>query len=171
LLTLARADRAETMPHPVNVGEIVDERLAAWSALADERGVRLETVPRDGAVALATPGRLEQVLDNLLANALDATPRGSAITVSVHLSGSAIEVHVADEGPGMSASDRARAFDRFWRAGHGEHGFGLGLAIVQRLVTADGGRTELRESASGGLDAVVTLRRAERYPESQQPDR
>jgi signal transduction histidine kinase len=171
LLTLARADRAETAPRPVDVTEIVDERLAAWSAFADELGVRLEVEPCQHAWALATSGRLEQVLDNLLANALDASPVGSAITLSIRPSDTVVELHVADEGSGMSVGDRERAFDRFWRAGHAKDGFGLGLAIVERLVTADGGRTELRESATGGLDAVVTLRRDGRTGESAQPDR
>ena len=171
LLTLARADRAESAPHPVDVTEIVDERLASWSAFADELGVRLVVEPRQHAWALATPGRLEQVLDNLLANALDATPDGSAINVSIRPLDTVVELHVADEGPGMNAGDRERAFDRFWRAGHAKDGFGLGLAIVERLVTADGGRTELRESAAGGLDAVVTLRRAGRTGKLPQPDR
>ena len=65
-----------------------------------------------------------------------------------------------DEGPGMNADERKRAFDRFWRARDGGDGFGLGLAIVERLLVADGGEIELREAASGGLDAVMRLRRA-----------
>ena len=60
----------------------------------------------------------------------------------------------------MNADERKRAFDRFWRARDGGDGFGLGLAIVERLLVADGGEIELRESASGGLDAVVRLRPA-----------
>jgi signal transduction histidine kinase len=68
-------------------------------------------------------------------------------------------VHVVDEGPGLTDEERERAFDRFWRAGPGE-GSGLGLAIVRRLVEADGGRVELRRADTGGIDAVVSLRRS-----------
>jgi signal transduction histidine kinase len=64
----------------------------------------------------------------------------------------------------MSAEDAARAFDRFWRAGSGEDGFGLGLAIVQRLVRADGGGIELAPRDGGGLDASVRLRAATTGP-------
>lgn len=167
LLALARADRAEAAPRPLDVTAAVDERLAAWSALADERRVRLEAESDPAVVALVTTGRFEQMLDNLLANALDVSPEGAAITVSVRPAASLVEIHVVDEGPGMSAGDRMRAFDRFWRAGRAQEGFGLGLAIVERLVTADGGRVELRESAGGGLDAVVTLRRDPRDRESR----
>jgi len=122
------------------------------------------------AVALATPGRLEQVLDNLLANALDVSPPGTAITVSAVVEDGWVELDVADEGPGMSADERDRAFDRFWRAtGREGEGSGLGLAIVWRLAAADGGSVELRETRSGGLDAVVRLPRARvtRRPEPE----
>jgi signal transduction histidine kinase len=60
----------------------------------------------------------------------------------------------------MTAEQRVRAFDRFWRAGAGHGGSGLGLAIVKRLVEADEGRVELTEAAGGGIDAVVRLRLA-----------
>jgi signal transduction histidine kinase len=161
LLTLARADRARGAPEQVAVAHIVDERLAAWNALADERGVALRRDVQASAVALATPGRLEQVLDNLLANALDVAPPETAITVSTAVVDGWVELHVADEGPGMGADERGRAFDRFWRApGREGEGSGLGLAIVQRLAAADGGSVELREAVSGGLDAVVRLPRA-----------
>jgi signal transduction histidine kinase len=161
LLTLARADRALKAPERIAVTRVVDERLAAWTALAEERGVALRSDAAREAVALATPGRLEQVLDNLLANALDVSPPGAAITVSAVVEDGWIELHVADEGPGMSADQRDRAFDRFWRApGREGEGSGLGLAIVRRLAAADGGSVELRETPSGGLDAVVRLPQA-----------
>jgi signal transduction histidine kinase len=69
-----------------------------------------------------------------------------------------VELHVVDEGPGLTAEQRAHAFDRFWRAENGRGslgGSGLGLAIVQKLVAADNGSVELQPAASGGLDAVV----------------
>jgi signal transduction histidine kinase len=99
--------------------------------------------------------RLGQVLENLLANAIAVAPSGSTVSVR----GDADELHVLDEGPGMTAEQRRRAFDRFWRAGSGGRGSGLGLAIVKRLVEIDGGRIELRDAPGGGLDAVIRLRR------------
>ena len=62
-----------------------------------------------------------------------------------------------DEGPGLTAEQRARAFDRFWRASN-EPGSGLGLAIAKRLVELDDGEIELRAAAGGGIDAVVRYR-------------
>jgi signal transduction histidine kinase len=161
LLALARADRARGAPEAVPVARVVEERLTAWTALADERRVVLRPELGEGVDALATPGRLEQVLDNLLANALDVSPRDATISVTASAVDGWVELHVADEGPGMSVAERARAFDRFWRAhGRDEEGSGLGLAIVQRLLAADGGTIELVPAATGGLDAVVRLPRA-----------
>jgi signal transduction histidine kinase len=64
----------------------------------------------------------------------------------------------------MSAEQRARALDRFWRSGPPGTGTGLGLAIVKRLVTADGGTVELHEADAGGLDAVLRLPAAIELP-------
>jgi signal transduction histidine kinase len=158
LLTLARADRARGDPATVPVAQVVEDRLTAWAALADERSVALRRQLAEGVDAFATPGRLEQVLDNLLANALDVSPPEATISVTAAAVDGWVELHVADEGPGMSAAERSRAFDRFWRAqGRDEEGSGLGLAIVQRLLAADGGTIELLPSRAGGLDAVVRL--------------
>jgi two-component system, OmpR family, sensor kinase len=77
-------------------------------------------------------------------------------------SGDLVQLHVTDEGPGLSAQDRERAFDRFWQGatGHDGHrgGFGLGLAIVRQLLIADGGSIELRPATGAGLDVVVRVR-------------
>ena len=161
LLALARADRASKAPERIDVTRVVEERVAAWTALAEERGVALGCDMAADAVALATPGRLEQVLDNLLANALDASPAGAEITISAATGDGWIELQVGDEGPGMPAEERRRAFDRFWRApGRDGEGTGLGLAIVQRLAAADGGSVSLEPSSAGGLAVVVRLPRA-----------
>jgi signal transduction histidine kinase len=151
LLALARAETPP--PEQVELASVVDERLEALSALASDRGVRL--VGDVAGRAMVGRDRLGQVLENLLANAIAVAPSGSTVSVR----GDADELHVLDEGPGMTAEQRRRAFDRFWRAGSGGRGSGLGLAIVKRLVEIDGGRIELRDAPGGGLDAVIRLRR------------
>jgi len=162
LLALARAERAGSAPQAVDVAGVVNERHAAWSDLAEERGVRLEVAVPGQLPALVTPGRLDQVLDNLLANALDASPPGGRVAVTGARAGERVELHVTDEGPGLSAQERDRAFDRFWQGatGHDGHrgGFGLGLAIVRQLLIADGGSIELRPATGTGLDVVVRVR-------------
>jgi signal transduction histidine kinase len=158
LLALARADRAPSAAVAIELAPMVHERLAAWAAYAEEHDVTLDERLAP-VVALATPGRLEQVLDNLVANALDVAPRGTKITIAVSAGDMDVELRVTDEGPGMTEAQRARAFDRFWRAGS-HSGTGLGLAIVRRLVEADGGTAELVAPLEGGIDAVVRLPRA-----------
>ncbi len=158
LLTLARADRAASTPAELDVAAGLEERVDAWSALAEEQQVRLVARVEGRLHALATPGRLEQVLDNLLANALAVAPAGSNIELIAARSGPWVEIRVRDRGPGMSSEEIAHAFDRFWRAGADEAGFGLGLAIVQRLVHADGGEIELQAREGGGLEAILRLR-------------
>lgn len=158
LLTLARADRAASTPAELDVASGLGERVDAWSALAEEQQVRLVARVEGRLHALATPGRLEQVLDNLLANALEVAPTGSDIELTAARSGPWVEIRIRDRGPGMSSEEIAHAFDRFWRGGADEAGFGLGLAIVQRLVHADGGEIELRPREGGGLEAILRLR-------------
>ena len=87
-------------------------------------------------------------------------PIESAVRVTARGRADGIELVVTDAGPGMSAEQRARAFDRFWRPTGTSHdgGSGLGLAIVMQLVTADGGHVELDEAPGGGLAARVLLR-------------
>ncbi|NCY17629.1 MAG: ATP-binding protein [Actinobacteria bacterium] len=134
-----------------------------WEHIADEREVSLIAIPTP-VVALTDPDHLGQILDNYIANALEVSPAGSSLLIraSIEVQGEDrfAAVHVADQGPGMDAEQRAHAFDRFWRAGTTRSelgGSGLGLAIVKKLAEADGGRAELRSAPSGGVDAVVLL--------------
>ena len=159
LLALARADAAEAKPVPVDLSALVSGRLRAWDPEAEHSGVRLVSAMASELHVLATPSSLDQVLDNLIANALAVSPSGSRITVEGRSGTGYVEVHVVDEGPGMTEAQRARAFDRFWRASTHD-GTGLGLAIARRLVAADGGELRLCEASSGGVDAVVRLRAA-----------
>jgi signal transduction histidine kinase len=102
---------------------------------------------------------LAQILDNYLANALEVAPSGSTIAVHVERNGNHVAVHVVDQGPGLSAEDRARAFDRFWRSSGASpgRGSGLGLAIVRQLAEASGGSAALEAAPGGGTDALVVL--------------
>ena len=113
-----------------------------------------------GLEVLATPDRLSQVLENLLANAIEVSPAGGTLHLTAEPQGDRAVLHLTDEGPGMSPEHRERAFDRFWRGAAAGRGSGLGLAIVQKLVRADGGEVSLHEASTGGLDVRIRLRRA-----------
>ncbi|MFF7737442.1 ATP-binding protein [Streptomyces sp. NPDC007984] len=166
LLVLARAEAKVTVAEPLPLRDIVRERLDVWRPAADERGVTITLGgSADGRLlVLTSPGQLEQVLDNVLSNALEVSPDGGTITVRVEQRGDEVTLSVCDRGPGMSDAEKSRAFDRFWRGQGltGRSGSGLGLAVVKQLVTDDGGTVSLTDSPGGGLCVTITLRAAHR---------
>ena len=161
LLSLARNESRNPILVSLPVSDLINERVDYWRPLAEEHGLELTgQVPNDITI-VGIDGVLEQILDNLLSNAFDATPRGGMIRVVVARVGSKVELHVIDNGVGLSADERALAIRRFWRGRNSDvEGSGLGLAIVDQLVRLSGGSMELREAASGGIDSTVTLRGA-----------
>lgn len=165
LLSLTRAAATPVALVAIDAAAVARDRQQAWEPVAAESGVSLVFDDPGPLGVSADPGALEQMLDNLLDNALGAAPSGSAVRISVRPGEAAdtIEVHVVDAGPGLTAEQRARALDRFWRGPTAEPGgTGLGLAIVDQLAGRCGGRVELREAGTGGVDAVVTLPVADR---------
>lgn len=170
LLAVARAENTQPAPVPVDLAQLVSDRVAIWSPLAQERQIRLLTSSGHASVA-ATPGHLEQVLDNLLANALDVTPAEGQITVSVRRHHDRVRLEVVDSGPGMTPAQRDQAFRRFWtqpadspsgesRPRDGSSSSGLGLAIVHRLITVDGGTIQLTNIPGLGLAVQIDLHAA-----------
>ena len=155
LLVLARVDAAAGQVGPVDLRGLVSERVGIWAVRAADLGIRLVDDGAAGGTTLASADGLRQVVDNLIENALEASPVGGTVAVTA----AGCEIRVRDEGPGLSAEQRERAFDRFWRA-RASAGSGLGLAIVRRLVEADGGDVTLEQAPGRGLVAVVRLRQA-----------
>ena len=175
LLVLARAEQASSAPAAIDVEAVIEGRRESWEAFAAERYVYIRPAVAGHPGARVTPGRLEQIIDNVLNNALEVAPPHSSVWIVAAARGEWIELRVRDEGPGMSAEDRARAFDRFWQSGEARRDgrpnghFGLGLAIVRKLVVTDGGDVALEESPSGGLEVVVRLRRTQREAPREGP--
>lgn len=153
LLALARADA--TPAEVVDAAAVAGGRVEHWRAFAAEQEVTLALEAPAVTPARVAPARLTQVLDNLLANALEVAPPRTTVTVVATARNGHVEIHVRDEGPGMTPEERAHAFDRFWGKGSG-----LGLAIVRKLVAADEGEVELADAPGGGLEATVRLRSA-----------
>ncbi|MCD7439765.1 HAMP domain-containing histidine kinase [Streptomyces lincolnensis] len=176
LLAMARLEENAATPGPVDIGAICAERHRTWSALFARQDVSLVLFAGSVGPVLAVPGAIEQILDNLLSNALRASPPATTVTIDLRLHAPArralrdarpcwVDLHVTDEGPGMTAEQRTRAFDRFWRApGAPKGGTGLGLPLVQRLAHASGGEASLHPATTGGLDAVIRLPSAEAGP-------
>jgi signal transduction histidine kinase len=157
LLVLARGEGGQTTLTAVDVVTVVAARVDAWRDLAAEQDVTLSLEGTGEAWVVVPSMALEQMLDNLLSNALSVAPAGSTVAVKVEPTGDAVEVHVVDQGPGLDRESRERAFDRFWRGSASYPGTGLGLAVVRQLVRAVGGDAWLAAGAEGGTDAAIRM--------------
>ncbi|HKR67388.1 MAG TPA: HAMP domain-containing sensor histidine kinase [Streptosporangiaceae bacterium] len=155
LLAVARAENVTAAPVAVAVEAVIRDRCAAWKPAADEKPVELSTAAIGPLTARMREGHLEQILDNLLANAIEAVPSRGNIRLTALQAGDRIRIVVADDGPGMTEQQQQAAFRRFASARPG--GTGLGLAIVHRLITADGGTAELSDTPGGGLTVVLDV--------------
>jgi signal transduction histidine kinase len=147
---------------PVEAQAIIGRSLDVVSPQARERDVELRVeVPRDLRVP-ADPLKLEQVLVNLLANAVKFTPRGGRVTVEAASEAGAIVVRVRDTGEGIPREHLERIFEPFFQAGrHGRQrprGTGLGLAICRQIVQLHGGRIWAESEGPGqGASFVIML--------------
>jgi signal transduction histidine kinase len=158
LLALTRSAGAAVACEAIDAAAVARERCAIWESVTAEADVRLELHAPAHLWVTAAPGALEQILDNLIDNALGVSPPGSTIRVEAGSSGHVASLHVVDEGAGLEPEQRRRAFDRFWRGPNASPGgTGLGLPIVAQLAARCDGHAELRAVPSGGIDAVVTL--------------
>jgi signal transduction histidine kinase len=156
LLAVARAENNTVRAWPVDASAVARDRVETWRPVAAERGVMLAVAATEPVLVRLGEDHLEQILDNLLANALDALGSGGAITVTTRAAGTQAQIVVHDDGPGMSPQQRHAAFHRFTTGGGGA---GLGLAIVDRLVTVNGGTATLSDTPGGGLTVAIGLPR------------
>jgi signal transduction histidine kinase len=142
LLVLARFDTDRPLDRRhVDLASIAAQAVQAVRMVNPDRPVSLLAV--DPVIVYADAGRLRQVIDNLLGNALQHTPPRSPVTVAVTSTTAIGEITVADKGPGMTAEQAARVFERFYRTDdartRARGGVGLGLSIAASLVAAHDG--------------------------------
>ncbi|TPQ15922.1 HAMP domain-containing sensor histidine kinase [Streptomyces sporangiiformans] len=161
LLDLALAEHAEADLRLTDIGELAAERVASWSPVADDKGVRLVgNCP--ATTAWADPVALSSALDAVIDNALKFTPEGECVEVEVASNGVTSTIVVTDRGPGLSDDELARIGDRFWRsAGHQNiKGSGLGLSISRALLAAGGGSIAYAHHEPHGLKVTVIVPRS-----------
>lgn len=161
LLLLAQLDQDRPLDmHPVDLASIAAEAVQAGRAIQPGRPVTLRAVP-DPVIVYADDARLRQILDNLISNALRHTPAGTPVTVTVGAGPGLGSVTVADRGPGMTAGQAARVFERFYRTDHARSrasgGTGLGLSITSALVAAHCGTISLDTQPGHGAAFRVEL--------------
>ena len=142
----------------MDVSALVREAGQGLAPLAARAGCALRLDVPDGATASLDRLAVEQVLDNLLSNALKFGA-GKPIDVGLAADGAGLALTVSDRGAGLSEADRARVFGRFEQAvGQRRHGgFGIGLWLVQRLVDAMGGGVSVESRPGQGATFVVRL--------------
>ncbi len=164
LLELARGDASPRPRETFALGEAIDDAIAAASAPARERNIRIVCECAHDIAIEADRAGIVRAVGNLVVNAVRYSPRGSEVTVRVHGEEERLLIDVLDRGPGVPPADRLRVFERFVRLAPArrEHpeGSGLGLAIVEQVVRAHGGSAEVLERDGGGADFRLVLPRA-----------
>jgi len=163
LLTLAESRQLPFDRHPVDLGQLVDRTLDVFSAEAREKNISLAFTERSGDLtANVDPQRFEQVLGNLVGNAIRYVPEGGRVWVTAHSVADGLSLTVNDNGPGLPPEDLPFIFDRFWRKDKSRArvsgGTGLGLAIARQLVEAQGGHISARNLPEGGLQITIGLK-------------
>lgn len=172
-LALAEAGHLAYHRERVDLAELLETCRTAHQPTAAAAGITLAVgrpVPGDadpapaassGPQVDADPDRLRQVLNNLVSNALRATPPAGTVTLRADREGASAVIQVADTGTGLPPDDLAHVFDRFWRAdpARGRHtgGAGLGLAISRQIVTDHGGTITAESAVGTGTTFSVRL--------------
>jgi signal transduction histidine kinase len=171
LLALATAVHVAANPVPVEVGELVTARLAAWQPLADDRQVRLQYA--DAAACGASVGRalvdpvlISSALDAVLDNAVKFTPPGGRVVISADDDAEAVAITVADSGPGLSPEDLRHIGNRFWRSAASQNipGSGLGLSIARTLLRTTGAEIAFAAGHPHGLRVTIRMPRVPSQP-------
>lgn len=161
LLTLAREGGRPPPVAALPLREAVEDALDRWTRVAAERDCEVELDDRSaGAAVAASNGDVAQILDNLIENAIEHTPTGSAVRVELSVEGSWAQVAVSDAGPGLAPDEEEKVFDRFYRGSSQPgrpRGSGLGLTIVRVLAERWGGEATIANGPHGGARAVVRL--------------
>jgi two-component system OmpR family sensor kinase len=179
LLLLARLDQGRPLDRqPVDLARLVADTAADVQVTSDDHVIQVD-VPAEPTLVIGDADRLQQVVVNLLANAVQHTPEGTRITAAVAADDAEdglVTVVVTDDGPGMSQATLQRAFERFARGDEsrtrrrgGGGGSGLGLAIVAAVVASHGGQVDLGSGPQGTTVTVTLPAAVDSDPASVQP--
>ena len=158
-----------------SVDAILEEILEVLTPMASVQGIALTSAAPRGLALTCDRGRLLQIINNLVGNAVKFTPAGGRVHLQVRAAGDEVAFAVADTGIGMAQDARGHVFEQYWQAqGQGEgaragRGVGLGLSIVQGLVRAHGGRIWVESEEGQGTTFHFALPRAPALPPSPAP--
>lgn len=161
LLEISRAESSSTPVErtAVPLRTTIDDALKALRPLAERKGLTLEFPIGDEVRVLAEPGRLFEIVTNLIENAIKFSPDAAAIELHLRRTGERAELVIRDHGPGLAAEDLKHLFEPFRRgeAQSRADGFGLGLYVVRSFLTQLGGTIAADNHPEGGASFVVSL--------------
>jgi two-component system phosphate regulon sensor histidine kinase PhoR len=165
LLELSRIESGQSPLRlmPAAVADIIQPAVQRLLPQAARSGVGVTTdVPADLAPVLADVERLQQVITNLVHNAIKFTPSGGRVSISACSEGSEVVIAVRDTGIGIASEDLPRIFERFFKADRARAtgGTGLGLAIAKHIVQVHGGRIWLESALGQGSTFYFTIPQA-----------
>jgi PAS domain S-box-containing protein len=146
-------------PAPLDPGDLVDAALLSFTAVSPYHNIRVEKCHAPARVR-GDPIRLTQVITNLLSNAIKYTPEGGVVLVRTEADEKGVTISVKDEGIGMTAEQKNRVFERFYRADMSNtavEGAGLGLTISLLIVESHGGRIDIQSAPGDGSTFTVIL--------------
>ncbi|WP_413760423.1 sensor histidine kinase [Streptomyces sp. MMBL 11-3] len=163
LALLARLDAGRPVEqHDVDLTTLAAGVVEDAQIIYPRRAVTLAPAPP--APVVGDAGRLQQVVRNLVGNAVQHTPAGTAVRVELDRTREDVRLRVVDDGPGIAPQDLPRVFERFWRAeasrSRAYGGSGLGLAIVEAIVHAHRGRVDVESQVGVGTTVTILLPRA-----------
>jgi PAS domain S-box-containing protein len=146
-------------PRPEEVRTVVSDAVEMLRPLASSSSLHLDTAIPDGLPrVMVDPARVQQVLSNLVGNAIKFTPAGGSITVRAELAPDGVCLAVADTGPGISTEELPHIFGRYWQGKRTDRrGVGLGLAIAKAIVEAHGGRIWVESQVGAGTSFYFTV--------------
>ncbi len=158
LQTVATAEAGKLALHrsASNLADLLRDVAVSWEPIAARRGITIVTATLQSVTLDIDAGRIRQVLDNLVTNAVRYTPEGGTVTLGVKAVDGGAEIVVCDTGRGMTAADIDRMFERFVKAAD-SGGSGLGLAIARSLVEAHGGTISAVSQPGHGTTVTILL--------------
>ncbi len=178
LLMLARADYGGVSVHmtPLDADEVVSDAVRAARPLAEGKGIKLALAHIEPLRIYGDVQQLQQLMGNLISNAIKFTPEGGAVSLTIQRVGCMARIEITDTGIGISPEQHERIFDRFYqvdpsRTQDGTSGFGLGLSVSRWIAESHDGSITVRSQLGHGSTFIVSLPLIDAEVDANHPSR